>query len=127
MTVNLDTYKLGDNIRFVDCNNGFSERHYDKATQWNMMDALLNFFDFIGDNNIIFRDGLLSDDLANRIMGDIAYLGVHEDVDRVVFEHKVGNYEITWDAQCEDGWNVKITIENLYVESSKWTYEVIVK
>ena len=87
----------------------------------------MNFFDFIGDKNVIFRDGLLSDDLANRIIGDLAWFGTREDVDRLVFEHKVGNYEITWDAQCNDGWNVKITIENLYVESSKWTYEMIVK
>ena len=127
MDVNLDTYKLGEKIHFVDCNDGSSERHYDKATQWNMMDALLNFFDYIGNKNVIFRDGLLSDDLANRIIGDVAWIGMHEDVDRVVFEHKVGNYEITWDAQCNDGWNVKITIENLYVKSSKWTYEMIVK
>lgn len=126
MIVNLGTYKLGDKIQFVDCNNGSSERHYDKATQWNMTDALLNFFDFIGDKNVIFRDGLLSDDLANRIIGDVAYLGVHEDIDRVVFEHEVGNYEVTWDVQCDDGWYVKITIENSYVESSKWTYKMIV-
>ena len=72
MTVNLDTYKLGNKIQFTDCNDNSSERHYDKATQWNMMDDLLNFFDFIGDRNVIFRDGLLSDDLANRIIGDVA-------------------------------------------------------
>ena len=127
MIVTLETYKLGDAIKFIDCNNNSSERHYDKATQWNMTDALLYFFDFIADKNVIFRDGLLSDDLANRIIGDVAWLGTREDVDRLVFEHKVGNYEITWDAQCDDGWNVKITIENLYVDSSKWIYELIVK
>lgn len=127
MIVNLGTYKLGDKIKFVDCNDGSSERHYDKATQWNMMDALLNFFDYIGNKNVIFRDGLLSDDLANRIIGDVAWLGTREDVERLVFEHEVGNYEVTWDVQCDDGWYVKITIENSYVESSRWTYELIVK
>ena len=87
MTVNLDTYKLGNKIQFTDCNDNSSERHYDKATQWNMMDDLLNFFDFIGDRNVIFRDGLLSDDLANRIIGDVAWIGTREDVDRLVFDH----------------------------------------
>lgn len=127
MTVNLDTYKLGNKIQFTDCNDNSSERHYDKATQWNMMDALLNFFEFIGDRNVIFRDGLLSDDLANRIIGDLAWFGTREDVDRVIFDHEVGNYEVTWDIQYNEGWSVKITIENSYVESSKWTYELIVK
>lgn len=127
MTVNLDTYKLGNKIQFTDCNDNSSERHYDKATQWNMMDALLNFIDFIGDRNVIFRDGLLSDDLANRIIGDLAWFGTREDVDRVIFDHEVGNYEVTWDIQYNEGWSVKITIENSYVESSKWTYELIVK
>lgn len=127
MNVNLDTYKLGEKIQFVDCNDNSSERHYDKATQWNMMDALLNFFDYIGNKNVIFRDGLVSDDLANRIIGDVAWLGTREDVERLVFEHEVGNYEVTWDVQCDDGWYVKITIENSYVESSRWTYELIVK
>lgn len=127
MTVNLDTYKLGNKIQFTDCNDNSSERHYDKATQWNMMDALLNFIDFIGDRNVIFRDGLLSDDLANRIIGDLAWFGTREDVDRVIFDHEVGNYEVTWDIQYNEGWSVKITIENSYVESSKWIYEMIVK
>lgn len=127
MTVNLDTYKLGNKIQFTDCNDNSSERHYDKATQWNMMDDLLNFFDFIGDRNVIFRDGLLSDDLANRIIGDVAWIGTREDVDRLVFDHEVGNYEVTWDIQYNEGWSVKITIENSCVESSKWIYEMIVK
>jgi hypothetical protein len=127
MTVNLDTYKLGNKIQFTDCNDNSSERHYDKATQWNMMDDLLNFFDFIGDRNVIFRDGLLSDDLANRIIGDVAWIGTREDVDRLVFDYEVGNYEVTWDIQYNEGWSVKITIENSYVESSKWIYEMIVK
>lgn len=73
MNVNLSTYELGGKIQFVDCNNNSSERHYDKATQWNMMDALLNFFDYIGNKNVIFRDGLLSNDLGNRIIGDVAW------------------------------------------------------
>ena len=127
MTVKLDTYKLGNKIQFVDCNDNSSENHYDKATQWNMVDALLNFFDYIGNKNIIFRDGLVSNDLANRIIGDVAWLGTREDVERLVFEHEVGNYEVTWDVQCDEGWYVKITIENSYVESSRWTYELIVK
>lgn len=127
MTVNLDTYKLGNKIQFVDCNDNSSEWHYDKATQWNMMDALLNFFDYIGNKNVIFRDGLLSDDLGNRIIGDVAWLGTREDVDELWFDHEVGNYEVTWNVRCDDGWYVKITIENSYVESSRWTYELIVK
>ena len=127
MTVNLDTYKLGNKIRFTDCNDNSSERHYDKATQWNMLDDLLNFFDFIGDRNVIFRDGLLSDDLANRIIGDVAWIGTREDVDRLVFDHEVGNYNVVWDVQVGNGWHVKITIKNVYVESSTWTYELIVK
>lgn len=127
MIVTLETYKLGDTIKFVDCNNNSSERHYDKATQWNLVDTLMNFFDFIGDKNVIFRDGLLSDDLVNRIIGDLAWFGTREDVDRVIFDHEVGNYEVTWDIQYNGGWSVKITIENSYVESSKWIYEMIVK
>lgn len=127
MTVNLDTYKLGNKIQFTDCNDNSSERHYDKATQWNMMDDLLNFFDFIGDRNVIFRDGLLSDDLANRIIGDVAWIGTREDVDRLVFDHEVGNYNVVWDVQVDNGWYVKIIIKNVYVESSTWTYELIVK
>ena len=110
MDVNLDTYKLGEKIQFVDCNDNSSERHYDKATQWNMMDALLNFFDYIGNKNVIFRDGLVSDDLANRIIGDVAWLGTREDVDELWFDHEVGNYEVIWNAQCDDGWYLKITI-----------------
>lgn len=127
MTVNLDTYKLGNKIQFTDCNDNSSERHYGKATQWNMMDDLLNFFDFIGDRNVIFRDGLLSDDLANRIIGDVAWIGTREDVDRLVFDHEVGNYNVVWDVQVDNGWHVKIIIKNVYVESSTWTYELIVK
>lgn len=127
MTVNLDTYKLGNKIQFVDCNANSSERHYDKATQWNMMDALLNFFDFIGNKNLIFRDGLLSDDLANRIIGDVAWLGTRDDIDELWFDHEVGNYEVIWNARCDDGWYLKITIRNSYVETSRWTYELIVK
>ena len=91
------------------------------------MDALTNFFDFISDRNVIFRDGLLSDDLANRIIGDVAWLGTREDVDRLVFDHEIGNYNVVWDAQDNNGWHVKITIKNVYVESSTWTYELIVK
>lgn len=127
MTVNLDTYKLGNKIQFVDCNDNSSERYYDKATQWNMMDALLNFFDYIGNKNVIFRDGLLSDDLGNRIIGDVAWLGTREDVDELWFDHEVGNYEVIWNVRCDDGWYVKIIIRNSYVESSQWTYELIVK
>ena len=127
MTVKLDTYKLGNKIQFTDCNNNSSERHYDKATQWNMTDTLLNFFDFISDKNVIFRDGVLSDDLANRIIGDVAWLGTREDVDRLVFDHEVGNYEVIWNARCDDGWYLKITIRNSYVETSRWIYELIVK
>lgn len=127
MDVNLDTYKLGEKIQFVDCNDGSSERHYDKATQWNMMDALLNFFDYIGNKNVIFRDGLLSNDLGNRIIGDVAWLGTREDVDELWFDHEVGNYEVIWNVRCDDGWYVKITIRNSYVDSSVWTYELIVK
>lgn len=127
MIVNLGTYKLGDKIQFVDCNDNSSERHYDKATQWNMTDTLLYFFDFIADKNVIFRDGLLSDDLGNRIIGDVAWLGTREDVDQLWFDHEVGNYEVTWNVRHDDEWYVKITIENSYVESSKWTYELIVK
>lgn len=119
--------KLGNSIRFVDCNDNSSENHYDKATQWNMCDALLNFFDFIANKNVIFRDGLLSNDLGNRIIGDVAWLGTREDVDRLVFDHRFGNYEAIWDVQSNDGWYVKITIKNFYVESSVWTYELIVK
>lgn len=92
-----------------------------------MVDALTNFFDFISDRNVIFRDGLLSDDLANRIIGDVAWLGTREDVDRLVFDHEIGNYNVVWDAQDNNGWHVKITIKNVYVESSTWTYELIVK
>ena len=127
VTVNLDTYKLGNKIQFVDCNDNSSERHYDKATQWNMVDALTYFFDFVGNKNVIFRDGLLSDDLANRIIGDVAWLGTREDVDRLVFDHEVGNYNVVWDARHDDGWYIKITIKNSYVESSMWTYELIVR
>lgn len=127
MIVNLGTYKLGNKIQFTDCNDNSSERHYDKATQWNLADTLMNFFDFIGDKNVIFRDGLLSDDLANRIIGDLAWFGTRDDVDCVIFDHEVGNYEVTWDIQYNEGWSVKITIENSYVESSKWIYEMIVK
>lgn len=127
MIVNLGTYKLGNKIQFIDCNNNSSVRHYDKATQWNLVDTLMNFFDFIGDKNVIFRDGLLSDDLANRITGDLAWFGTREDVDSVIFDYEVGNYEVTWDIQYNEGWSVKITIENSYVESSKWIYEMIVK
>lgn len=127
MIVNLGTYKLGNKIQFTDCNDNSSERHYDKATQWNLADTLMNFFDFIGDKNVIFRDGLLSDNLANRIIGDLAWFGTRDDVDRVIFDHEVGNYEVTWDIQYNERWSVKITIENLYVESSKWIYEMIVK
>ena len=127
MIVNLGTYKLGNKIQFIDCNDNSSVRHYDKAKQWNLADTLMNFFDFIGDKNVIFRDGLLSDDLANRIIGDLAWFGTREDVDRVIFDHEVGNYEVTWDIQYNEGWSVKITIENSYVESSKWIYEMIVK
>lgn len=127
MDVNLDTYKLGEKIQFVDCNDGSSERHYDKAAQWNMMDALINFFDFIGNKNVIFRDGVLSDDLANRIIGDIAWLGTRDDIDELWFDHEVGNYEVTWNARCDEGWYLKITIKNSYVETSRWTYELIVK
>lgn len=127
MIVNLGTYKLGNKIQFTDCNDNSSERHYDKATQWNLVDTLMNFFDFIGDRNVIFRDGLLSDDLANRIIGDLAWFGTKEDVDRVIFDHEIGNYEVTWDIQYNEGWSVKIIIENSYVESSKWIYEMIVK
>ena len=127
MTVNLDTYKLGNKIQFTDCNDNSSERHYDKATKWNLVDTLMNFFDFIGDKNVIFRDGLLSDNLANRIIGDLAWFGTRDDVDRIIFDHEVGNYEVTWDIQYNEGWSVKITIENSYVESSKWIYEMIVK
>ena len=127
MIVNLGTYKLGNKIQFIDCNDNSSVLHYDKATQWNLADTLMNFFDFIGDKNVIFRDGLLSDDLANRIIGDLAWFGTRDDVDRVIFDHEVGNYEVTWDIQYNEGWSVKITIENSYVESSKWIYEIIVK
>ena len=127
MDVNLDTYKLGEKIQFVDCNDGSSERHYDKATQWNMMDALLNFFDFIGNKNLIFRDGLISNDLGNRIIGDVAWLGNREDVDELWFDHEVGNYEVIWNARCDDGWYLKIIIRNSYVETSRWIYKLIVK
>lgn len=127
MDVNLDTYKLGEKIHFVDCNDGSSEQHYDKATQWNMMDALLNFFDYIGNKNVIFRDGLLSNDLGNRIISDVAWLGTREDIDELWFDHEVGNYEVIWNARCDDGWYLKITIRNSYVETSRWTYELIVK
>lgn len=99
MDVNLDTYKLGEKIQFVDCNDNSSERHYDKATQWNMMDALLNFFDYIGNKNVIFRDGLLSDDLANRIIGDVAWLGTRDYIDELWFDHEVGNYEVICNAR----------------------------
>ena len=127
MDVNLGKYKLGDKIQFVDCNDNSSENHYDKVSDWNLLDTLNGFFDFIANKNVIFRDGLVSDDLANRIIADVAWLGTREDVERLVFEHEVGNYEVTWDVQCDDGWYVKITIENSYVESSRWTYELTVK
>lgn len=127
MNVNLSTYELGGKIQFVDCNDNSSERHYDKATQWNMMDALLNFFDYIGNKNVIFRDGLVSDDLANRIIGDVAWLGTRDDVEQLWFDHEVGNYEVIWNVRCDDGWYLKITIRNSYVETSRWTYELIVK
>ena len=127
MTVNLDTYKLGEKIQFLDCNDNSSENHYDKATQWNMMDTLLNFFDYIGNKNVIFRDGLLSNDLGNRIIGDVAWLGTRDDINELWFDHEVGNYEVIWNALCDDGWYLKIIIRNSYVESSLWTYELIVK
>ena len=127
MNVNLSTYELGGKIQFVNCNNNSSERHYDKATKWNMVDALTNFFDFIADTNVIFRDGLSSDDLANRIIGDVAWLGTREDVNELWFDHEVGNYDVIWNARYDDGWYLKIIIRNSYVESSLWTYELIVK
>lgn len=123
----LENNKLGNSIQFLDCNDNSSENHHDKATQWNMVDALLNFFDYIGNKNVIFKDGLLSDDLANRIIGDVAWLGTRDDVDELWFDHEVGNYEVIWNARCDDGWYVKITIRNSYVDSSVWTYELIVK
>lgn len=119
--------KLGNSIRFVDCNDNSSENHYDKATQWNMMDALLNFFDYIGNKNVIFGDGLLSNDLGNRIIGDVAWLGTRDDINELWFDHEVGNYEVIWNARCDNGWYLKIIIRNSYVESSLWTYELIVK
>lgn len=67
--------KLGNSIRFIDCNDNSSENHYDKVTDWNLLDAMNNFFDFIANKNVIFRDGLLSNDLGNRIIGDVAWLG----------------------------------------------------
>ena len=127
MDVNLGKYKLGDKIQFVDCNDNSSENHYDKVSDWNLLDTLNGFFDFIANKNVIFRDGLVSDDLANRIIGDAAWLGTRDDIDQLWFDHEVGNYEVTWNVRCDDGWYVKITIENSYVESSKWTYELIVK
>lgn len=119
--------KLGNSIRFIDCNDNSSENHYDKVTDWNLLDAMNNFFDFIANKNVIFRDGLLSNDLGNRIIGDVAWLGTREDVDELWFDHEVGNYEVIWNARCDDGWYVKIIIKNSYVESSLWTYELIVK
>ena len=127
MIVNLGTCELCEKIQFVDCNDNSSERHYDKATQWNMVDTLTNFFDFIADRNVIFKDGLLSDDLTNRIIGDVAWIGTREDVDRLVFDHEVGNYNVVWDVQVDNGWYVKITIKNVFIESSVWTYELVVK
>lgn len=127
MIVNLGTYKLGDEIKFADCNDNSVENHHDKAKTWNSGDVMLNFFDFIANKNVIFKDGLLSDDLANRILSDSVWIGIHEDVDRVVFNHEVGNYDVIWDIHCHNGWYMKITIKNVYVESSTWTYELIVK
>ena len=118
--------KLGNSIRFIDCNDNSSENHYDKVTDWNLLDAMNNFCDFIANKNVIFKDGLLSDDLANRIIEDVAWLGTRDDVDELWFDHEVGNYEVIWNARCDDGWYVKIIIKNSYVESSLWTYELIV-
>lgn len=119
--------KLGNSIRFIDCNDNSSENHYDKVTDWNLLDAVNNFFDFIANKNVIFRDGLLSNDLGNRIIGDVAWLGTRDDIDELWFDNEVGNYEVTWNARCDDEWYLKITIENSYVETSRWTYELIVK
>lgn len=119
--------KLGNSIRFIDCNDNSSENHYDKVTDWNLLDAMNNFFDFIANKNVIFKDGLLSNDLGNRIIGHVAWLGTREDVDELWFDHEVGNYEVIWNARCDDRWYLKITIRNSYVESSTWTYELIVK
>ena len=119
--------KLGNSIRFVDCNDNSSENHYDKVTDWNLLDAMNNFFDFIANKNVIFRDGLLSNDLGNRIIGDVAWLGTRDDINELWFDHEVGNYEVIWNARCDDVWYLKIIIRNSYVESSLWTYELIVK
>ena len=119
--------KLGNSIRCVDCNDNSSENHYDKVTDWNLLDAMNNFFDFIANKNVIFRDGLLSNDLGNRIIGDVAWLGTRDDINELWFDHEVGNYEVIWNARCDDGWYLKIIIRNSYVESSLWTYELIVK
>lgn len=121
--------KLGNSIRFIDCNDNSSENHYDKVTDWNLLDAMNNFFDFIANKNVIFRDGLLSNDLGNRIIGDVAWLGTRDDINELWFDHEVGNYEVIWNARCDcdDGWYLKIIIRNSYVESSLWTYELIVK
>lgn len=119
--------KLGNSIRFIDCNDNSSENHYDKVSDWNLLDTLNRFFDFIANKNVIFRDGLLSNDLGNRIIGDVAWLGTRDDIDELWFDHEVGNYEVIWNARCDDGWYVKIIIRNSYVESSVWTYELIVK
>lgn len=119
--------KLGNSIRFIDCNDNSSENHYDKVTDWNLLDAMNNFFDFIANKNVIFRDGLLSNDLGNRIICDVAWLGTRDDINELWFDHEVGNYEVIWNARCDDGWYLKIIIRNSYVESSLWTYELIVK
>lgn len=119
--------KLGNSIRFIDCNDNSSENHYDKVTDWNLLDAMNNFFDFIANKNVIFRDGLLSNDLGNRIIGDVAWLGTRDGINELWFDHEVGNYEVIWNARCDDGWYLKIIIRNSYVESSLWTYELIVK
>lgn len=119
--------KLGNSIRFIDCNDNSSENHYDKVTDWNLLDAMNNFFDFIANKNVIFGDGLLSNDLGNRIIGDVAWLGNRDDINELWFDHEVGNYEVIWNARCDNGWYLKIIIRNSYVESSLWTYELIVK
>lgn len=119
--------KLGNSIRFIDCNDNSSENHYDKVTDWNLLDAMNNFFDFIANKNVIFGDGRLSNDLGNRIIGDVAWLGTRDDINELWFDHEVGNYEVIWNARCDNGWYLKIIIRNSYVESSLWTYELIVK
>ena len=88
---------------------------------------LLPLNDGVGRSSSLFRDGLLSDDLGNRIIGDVAWLGTREDVDELWFDHEVGNYEVIWNARCDDGWYLKIIIRNSYVETSRWIYELIVK